>query len=149
MLSCVHSRARLQDYDANATEFLLELGADVNQEVPGINQLGGTVLHALTAGVPFGASADFHLYDERRLPIIELLLRHGVSRVYGCARSSYASARVAYRDGPAVKRGSCRMCPSAKGMTIPSGAVAGNATNRLSRNRHATYPFRCTVVPAG
>ena len=49
-------------------EFLVELGADVNQEVPGVNQLGGTVLHALTAGVPFGASADSHLSDERRIP---------------------------------------------------------------------------------
>jgi hypothetical protein len=59
--------------------FLLELGADPNQEVPGLNQLGGTVLHALTAGVPFGASRDAHDDDERRMPLIELVLRHGAS----------------------------------------------------------------------
>ena len=47
--------------------FLLELGADPNQEVPGLNQPGGTVLQALTAGVPFGASRDARDYDERRI----------------------------------------------------------------------------------
>ena len=70
--SCLHARLE-------TVEFLLELGADVNQEVPGINRLGGTVLHGLTAGVPFGANGDPHLYDERRRPVIELLLRHGAS----------------------------------------------------------------------
>lgn len=60
-------------------EFLLELGADVNQEAPGVNRLGGTILHCLMAGVPLGASGDPHLYDERRVPVIELLLRHGAS----------------------------------------------------------------------
>ncbi len=73
-LYCASLRARLE-----TAEFLLELGADVNQEVPGVNQLGGTVLHALTAGVPFGASADSRLSDERRIPMIELVLRHGAS----------------------------------------------------------------------
>jgi ankyrin repeat protein len=70
--ACLHARS-------DTAEFLLELGADVNQEVPGVNQLGGTVLHALTAGAPFGASADSHLYDERRLPMIKLVLSHGAS----------------------------------------------------------------------
>jgi hypothetical protein len=60
-------------------EYLLELGADVNLEVPGLNQLGGSVLHSLTAGVPFGASRDSHDFDERRMPMIELVLRHGAS----------------------------------------------------------------------
>ena len=58
-------------------EFLLELGADVNQEVPGVNRLGGTVLHGLTSGVSMGAGNNPHVDDERRLPLIELLLRHG------------------------------------------------------------------------
>src|SRR5229473_6594172 len=41
---------------------------------------------------------------------------------YWRALSRYASARVAYWNGPAVKRGSCRVCPSANGMVTPSGA---------------------------
>jgi len=68
--ACVHLRMEVADY-------LLELGADVNQEVPGLNQLGGTVLHALTAGVPAGASRDSHADDDRRIPVIRLLLQHG------------------------------------------------------------------------
>ncbi|HEX8969755.1 MAG TPA: hypothetical protein VF937_17865 [Chloroflexota bacterium] len=68
--ACLHARRP-------TVEFLLALGADVNQEVPGLNQLGGTVLHALTAGVPYGQVGDRHRYDDLRLPIIELLLRHG------------------------------------------------------------------------
>ncbi|HEY8693592.1 MAG TPA: hypothetical protein VIR57_12740 [Chloroflexota bacterium] len=70
--ACLHARL-------DTAELLLELGANVNQEVPGLNQMGGTVLHALTAGVPLGARGDPHMYDERRLPAIELLLRHGAS----------------------------------------------------------------------
>jgi ankyrin repeat protein len=70
--ACIHARSE-------AAEFLLELGADVNQEVPGVNQLGGTILHALTAGVPFGASANSHMSNEHRVPLIELVLRHGAS----------------------------------------------------------------------
>ena len=70
--ACLHARLE-------TAEFLLELGADVNQEVPGVNRLGGSVLHHLTAGVSLGGSGDPHLYDARRLPLIELLLRHGAS----------------------------------------------------------------------
>ena len=70
---------RLHTYAVGTAQFALELSADVNQEVPGVDRLGGTVLHALTAGVPFGASADSHLYDERRIPMIELVLGHGTS----------------------------------------------------------------------
>lgn len=70
--ACLHARLETAD-------FLVALGANVNQEVPGVNRLGGTVLHGLTAGVPLGASGDPHIYDERRLPVIDLLLRHGAS----------------------------------------------------------------------
>jgi ankyrin repeat protein len=59
--------------------YLLDLGADVNQEVPGLNQLGGTVLHALTGGVPVGAGGDPHMYDESRVPLAQLLLDRGAS----------------------------------------------------------------------
>ena len=59
--------------------YLLDLGADVNQEVPGLNQLGGTVLHALTGGVPVGAGGDSHMYDESRVPLAQLLLDRGAS----------------------------------------------------------------------
>lgn len=75
--ACLHSRLE-------TVEFLLELGAAVNQEVPGVNRPGGAVLHFLAAGVPLGAGGDPHRYDERRLPVIELLLKRG--------------ARVALRD---------------------------------------------------
>jgi ankyrin repeat protein len=57
--------------------YLLDLGADVNQEVPGLNQLGGTILHALTSGVPVGAGGDPHMYDASRLPLAQLLLERG------------------------------------------------------------------------
>lgn len=70
--ACFHARLEV-------AEFLLDLGADVNQEVPGFNQLGGTVLHHLTAGVPLGAGGDSHLDDERRVPLAQLLLRRGAS----------------------------------------------------------------------
>jgi hypothetical protein len=70
--ACLHARLE-------TAEFLLELGAEVNQEVPGVNRLGGTVLHALTTGVPVGASGNPHMDDERRLSVIELLPRHGAS----------------------------------------------------------------------
>jgi ankyrin repeat protein len=59
--------------------YLLDLGADVNQEVPGLNRLGGTVLHSLTGGVPVGAGGDSHMYDEDRVPLAKLLLDRGAS----------------------------------------------------------------------
>jgi ankyrin repeat protein len=68
-----------QNAQLETAEYLLELGADPNQEVPGLNQPSGTVLHALTVGVPFGASRDAHDLDHRRIPVIALPLRHGAS----------------------------------------------------------------------
>lgn len=73
-LSYAARHARLE-----TVEYLLALGADADQEVPGANQLGGATLHHLTAGAPLGASGDPHRYDERRLPVVERLLRHGAS----------------------------------------------------------------------
>ena len=53
----------------DVVEYLLDLGADVNQEVPGINRLGGTVLHHVVGSVPLGATGDRAAYEERRLPV--------------------------------------------------------------------------------
>ena len=70
--ACTNSHLEVASY-------LLDLGADVNQEVPGLNQLGGTVLHALTGGVPVGAGGDPHMYDDSRVPLAQLLLDRGAS----------------------------------------------------------------------
>jgi len=60
-------------------EYLLDRGADPNQEVPGTGPLGGTALHHVVGSVPLGATGDRAVYEERRLPIVELLLGCGAS----------------------------------------------------------------------
>jgi ankyrin repeat protein len=70
--ACLHGRLDVVDY-------LLEQGADVNREVPGMSpSLAGTPLHALSS-MSFGAAGDPLAIEQRRLPTMRFLLERGAS----------------------------------------------------------------------
>jgi ankyrin repeat protein len=70
--ACLHGRL-------DVVTFLLDLGADLNAEVPGMEPFScGTVLHSLTS-MSYGAGADDESTERQRLPTVELLLRRGAS----------------------------------------------------------------------